>query len=197
VSRSSRYALIGVAVVTAGILIAVLNSRFGIDPNQFDSPLVGRPAPDVVLEVLDSDETLRLADVTEANEITVVNFFASWCVQCRFEHDDLVATSEIYAERGVQFVGVSFQDREEDALAFLAELGTGEDYIYTEDPGSVAAIEFGVFGMPETFFIRDGMVVGKLIGETSALVLTSTLESILSGDDVGSQVVGDQTQQSG
>lgn len=196
-TKTTRYGLIGLAIIVSAILIAVLNSRFGIDPNQFGSPLVGRQAPDAELITLGSGETLQLNEIIAANEVTVVNFFASWCVQCRLEHDDLIATAEAYAERGVQFVGISFQDREQDSIEFLDELGWSEHTIYTRDPGSLAAIEFGVFGIPETFFIRDGSVVGKLIGESNAIVLTSTLESILAGDAVGSQVVGDQTQQAG
>jgi cytochrome c biogenesis protein CcmG/thiol:disulfide interchange protein DsbE len=196
-TKTTRYGLIGVALALAAVMIAVLNSRFGIDPTQVGSPLVGRQVPEVELVVLGSGESLPLGQIVAANDVTVVNFFASWCVQCRLEHDDLLAVGDTYADRGVQFVGVSFQDREEDSLRFLDALGRSETAIYTSDPGSVAAIEFGVFGIPETFFIRDGHVVGKLIGETSALILTNTLESILAGDHIGSQVVGDQTQQPG
>ncbi len=130
-------------------------------------------------------------------EVTVLNFWASWCLQCRNEHPDLVSTNDAYADRGVVFVGINYQDDLGPATAFLDELGRGDGYLYVSDPGSRAAIELGVFGIPETFFIRDGVIVGKLIGETDALVLSEALEGILAGDAIGSRQVGEQQSRPG
>ncbi len=196
-TKTKRYGVIGLVTIVVAILIAVVDSRFGVNPSQFGSQLMGRETPDVELVLLGSDETISLRDVADANEVTVVNFFASWCIQCRFEHPDLLATSEIYADRGVQFIGISFQEPESASIAFLDELGWGEEFIYVRDPGSIAAIEFGVFGLPETFFIRDGQIIGRQIGQTTALRLSEALESILAGNQIGAEVVGDQTQQPG
>ncbi len=196
-TKTVRYGVIGFVAIAVAILIAVVDSRFGVDPTRFGSQLMGRETPDVELVLLGSDETVSLLDIGDANDVTVINFFASWCIQCRFEHPDLLATSDIYADRGVQFVGISFQDQESASIAFLDELGWGEEFIYTRDPGSIAAIEFGVFGIPETFFIRDGQIVGRQIGQTTALRLSEAIESILDGDEIGAEVVGDQTQQQG
>ncbi len=77
------------------------------------------------------------------------------------------STAEAFEDRGVRIVGVVYQDDPKSATAFLDEIGWGENYDYVTDPGSRAAISFGVFGIPETFFInRDGIIVGKVSGES-------------------------------
>ena len=182
------------AVVLAVVLV-VFGSRIGINTDEIPSPLLGQAAPELVLPYLETDGELRLSELDA--KVIVINFFASWCLQCRLEHPDLVSTSDAYQDRGVVFVGVNYQDRIGPAQGFLDDLGRGDGYLYVDDPGSRAAIELGVFGIPETFFIRDGVIVGKLIGETNALVLSEALESILSGDEIGSRQVGDQQSQPG
>lgn len=82
----------------------------------------------------------------------------------------------------MRFVGVVYQDEPGSASAFLDKLGWGDNYAYVVDPGSRAAIAFGVFGVPETFFIdREGIIVGKISGESDALLLGSTIDQILGG----------------
>ncbi len=129
----------------------------------------------------------------------VVNFFASWCPGCRSEHGDLVSTANAFAGSGVRFVQVSYQDQPEDTLDFLDELGVSPSTTYLIDEGSRAAIAFGLFGVPETYFIdRDGIVRGKIQGETNALLLGKTIDALRRGESVGSQVVGDvQTRPEG
>lgn len=113
-------------------------------------------------------------------------------LECRTEHDDLLATAEAFSEADVQVIQVAYQDAPEDARAFIEELGRNPDTRYLEDPGSRAAISFGVFGVPETYFLdREGTVVGKIQGESNALLLGETIDRIRRGEDVGQQVVGD------
>ena len=184
--------IVGVALA---VLFVVFGSRVGINTDTIPSPLIGEPAPDLVLPLLEGDGEVDVAALD--SEVIVLNFFASWCLQCRLEHPDLVSTNDIYRDRGVTFIGINYLDNPGPAASFLDELGRGEGYLYVEDPGSRAAIELGVFGIPETFFIRDGQIVGKLIGETNALVLTETLETILAGDEAGARQVGEQQQRPG
>lgn len=182
--------LAGLAVVAGSLVLAViLGSRFGRDPSFIASPLIGQPAPDLTLPTLadTGDFALRQLD----GNVAVVNFWASWCVPCRAEHADLVATANAFEEKGVRFVGVLYQDDPGPAIDFLDELGWGNNYVYIVNPGSRAAIAFGVFGVPETFFIdAEGLIVAKIIGQTDAILLGSTLDQILRGERPGEHTAG-------
>lgn len=157
---------------------AAYGSRLGTDPAIVDSPLLGQPVPDVTLPYLEQDGSLRLGDLE--GDIVVVNFWASWCTACREEHDDLLLAAERFADQGVTFVGIVFQDRPEAAVGMLDEMGRG--YANLTDPGSRAAIDFGVFGVPETFFIdREGTVVAKVVGRSDLTLLRQTIETMLAG----------------
>lgn len=181
-------------VVGAGVVLAVvLASRFGVDPGLVDSPLIGRPAPGFDLEYLDGSGSLSLDQLR--GDIVVVNFFASWCLECRKEHADLVAVSDSFADAGVTFVQIGYQEPVEASLSYLEEAGTSDSTRYLADPGSRTAIAYGVFGIPETFFVDpSGVVVGKIIGEADALVLGAAIDAIQRGESPGQQVTGNTQQ---
>jgi cytochrome c biogenesis protein CcmG/thiol:disulfide interchange protein DsbE len=182
------------AVVSATVVFAVvLASRFGTDPGLVDSPLIGKPAPEFELTTLDGSGGAALTDLK--GEIVVVNFFASWCPECREEHADLVATSEWFADQGVTFIQIGYQEDPEVSHAYLTEAGTSDATLYLADPGSRTAIAYGVFGIPETFFIDpEGVVVGKIIGEADALILGATIDAIIRGERPGQSITGDTQQ---
>lgn len=167
--------------VLVGLLIVAFATRFGNDPRIVASPLIGTPMPALELAHLDGQETLRLTDLQ--GDIVVVNFWASWCIPCRSEHGYLTAANRAYRDQGVRFLGIVHQDRPSAARAFLDELGWGdEDYLYVLDPDSRAAVEFGVFGVPETFFVdRDGLIVAKIAGPLTDASLTGTIDRLISG----------------
>lgn len=189
-SSRGRYLLVA-GLVVVGLAVAVFAARFGDGAGGSASPIVGAVVPDLALPYLDGDGSLNLADLSGSQDVVVVNFFASWCLQCRNEHADLVSTADAYHDRSVRFLGVTFQDDPDRAIAFLDELGRGETTRYLSDPGSRAAIEFGIFGVPETVFIFGGVIVGKFLGETDALTLTGALERLLAGQDIESRQVGE------
>ena len=102
-----------------------------------------------------------------------------------------MATAAAFGDRGVRFLGVVYQDDPAFSIAFLDELGWGDNYEYVTDPGSRAAIALGVFGVPETFFIDpNGIVVGKISGESDALLLGATIDQILQGGRPGEHTAG-------
>jgi cytochrome c biogenesis protein CcmG/thiol:disulfide interchange protein DsbE len=185
---------VGILAIAGTVVLAVvLASRFGTDPGLVDSPLIGLPAPAFDLQTLDGEGQVSLESLE--GEIVVVNFFASWCMECRNEHSDLVATSDSFAGDGVTFVQIAYQEDPEQSLAYLAEVGTSEATAYLADPGSRTAISFGVYGIPETFFINpEGTMVGKIIGEADALILGATIDAIKRGEQPGQQVTGDTQQ---
>ena len=166
-----------VAAVRAG---AAFGLRLGRDPTLVDSPLLGKPAPAATLPDLDGGGDLTLASLR--GRVVVVNFWASWCVPCRTEHPELVAAAAAYRGAGVTFVGVNYQDQRSSALRFLDDLGRGRGYRYVTDPGSRAALDFGVFGVPETYFLdRSGVVAAKITGPSTLPLLARTLDDILAG----------------
>ncbi|NNC76203.1 MAG: redoxin family protein [Acidimicrobiia bacterium] len=159
----------------------VFNDRFGVDPRLVESPLIGQPFPALSLDYLEEEGTLDFADLR--GEVIVVNFWASWCFPCRAEHPVLTAAAEVYAERGVHFVGIVYQDNADSAIGFLDDFGRGENYSYVLDPESRGTVELGVYGIPETYFVdTEGIIRAKLQGEVNPTVVLATLEDILAAD---------------
>lgn len=168
------------AVVLAVGTGAVFGSRLDRDPSLVSTPLIGEPAPGRSLPYLEQEGAISLKELR--GEIVVVNFWASWCVACREEHPALTAAASGYRDDGVRFVGVLYQDSDSPASAFLDEMGRGENFIYLKDPGSRMAIDFGVFGVPETFFIdRQGRIAAKITGPSTLPLLTRVLDEMVAG----------------
>ena len=187
--RAVRWAAIGVVILSVALAV-IFTTRFGEDPNLVPSPLLGQAAPSLALPLLDGSGALDAA--TLDGRVVVVNFFASWCIPCREEQPDLAAAADAFADRGVVIVEIAYQDEAVTALEFLDEFGSSDSAIYLADPGGRAAIAYGVFGIPETFFVAtDGTVVGKAIGGTDALTLGSTIDAVLRGERPGQDVLGD------
>ncbi len=192
-SKALRWTGLGIAAI--GVIFAVvLASRFGTNPGLVDSPLLGEPAPQFNLSPLEGGEPVALDSLQ--GDVVVLNFFASWCPECRAEHDDLVSTANAFEDQGVTFIQVAYQESPPASLDYLVTAGRAESTLYLADPGSRTAIAYGVFGIPETYFIDEtGTVVGKIIGETDALTLGATIDAIKRGEDPGQKVTG-STQQS-
>ncbi len=178
-------ALAALVVISTAVIAGVFASRLSGDPQLSASPLIGAPAPVLALPLLDGSGEAAIPD-PEA-KVTVINFFASWCLECRVEHADLLAVADAFSDSGVRLIQIAYQDRTGDAIAFLNELGTSPLVRYVADPDSRAAISFGVFGIPETYFIGpDGAVTGRITGPSNALSLGEQIDRILGGEQPGS-----------
>ena len=150
-------------------------SGLGRDPREVASPLIGRAAPAWSLTTLDG---LRLSSADFAGRPYMLNFWASWCVPaCVDEHPVLAAAQDRYGDE-VAIVGVLYQDEAADAASFLARYGdAGYDHVI--DEAGRLAIEFGVTGPPETFFVdADGIVRARQWGPLTDDLLAQHLATI-------------------
>ncbi len=167
----------GLAVGRAGgaALRVLLGMGFGRDPHVMDKPLVGKAAPPFQLPALADGSQVSLDDLR--GKPLVVNFWATWCVPCAQEHPNLVQAARKYGD-DVQFVGIVYQDKNEAVEAWLDRHG-GRAYPTLIDVNAKAAIAYGVYGVPETYFVgADGVIRDKHVGPIPWPVLQDQVEKL-------------------
>jgi cytochrome c biogenesis protein CcmG/thiol:disulfide interchange protein DsbE len=180
--RAAIAALVAVPVI--------LLFRYGLhqDPREIPSPLPGNPAPHFSLAVFAPGEepllsrpigdTLRLADLR--GRVVVLNFWASWCLACRDEHAGLSQVAREYTGKPVTFIGSLYQDTPSAGTSWIAQMG-GAAYPSVDDPRARTAIDYGLYGVPETFFISaDGRIAHKITGPAEPALVRQILDSLLS-----------------
>jgi cytochrome c biogenesis protein CcmG/thiol:disulfide interchange protein DsbE len=161
---SSIRFLIPVAVL--GGLVALLWAGLGRDPGYVPSPLLGKPAPDFVLPRLD-DPTRTISRSDLLGDVSIVNVWATWCVACREEHAFLV---QLARTGTVRIYGLNWKDEPELAVEWLARLGNPYTATALDRDGRVA-IDWGVYGAPETFLLdATGLVLYKHIAPLTPAV---------------------------
>ncbi len=172
-SQRSRALIWPLAIFAVMAALFAFALRSG-DPSKLPSALIGKPAPAVSLPALDglNDAGRPIAGFDTADlakgEVTVVNFWASWCAPCVQEHPLLVALKE---QTGVKLYGVNYKDQAAAARRFLGRYGNPFTAVGVDGNGR-AAIEWGVTGMPETFIVNGkGEIVYKHIGPISPQTL--------------------------
>lgn len=176
--RPRRKRMRTLAALLVGILGLTVLFAFGLrrDPSQIRSALVGNRAPAFTLRTIEGKQTISLADLR--GQVVVVNFWASWCAACRREHPNLLAAWTRYRDRGVVVVGIVFEDSPAAAMTYMRELGG--DWPTVADPGGRTALAYGIYGIPETFFIGpDGKVAFKQVGYSSYDVLVDNISRLL------------------
>jgi cytochrome c biogenesis protein CcmG, thiol:disulfide interchange protein DsbE len=174
---SKLWIKLGLVIVIVGGIAALLAYGFSRDSRYIYSPLVAKPAPSFTLTLFDGG-ALNMKDLR--GKAVLLNFWASWCVPCRAEARALEEAWQKYKDRDVVFVGVNIQDKEEDARAFLKEFGV--TYLNGRDWSGKIAIDYGVWGIPETFFLDPhGRITYKHAGELRVPVITTKLDEALKG----------------
>ena len=129
------------------------------DTTKLSSPLVGKEVPEFSVDRLLSNETMTNKDLISGRPI-ILNIWSSWCIPCRAEHDVLMILSELY---DVDIYGLNYKDSETEAKKFIEGLGNPFKKIGVDTSGR-SAIDLGVYGVPETFVIRNGIIMYKHIG---------------------------------
>lgn len=157
----------GLAVILP--LVWLLHSGFGHDPHEVPSVLEHTQAPEFKLVDLQG-KTWDLAQLR--GKPVVVNFWSTWCLPCKEEFPLFQQAATAYP--GVQFLGVLYSDEPNKASAYLQRVGT--TYSHLIDPDGRTAIDYGVAGVPETYFINpSGVIVYKQVGPLSGEAMQSLL----------------------
>lgn len=170
--KSLKFVIPLLAFVALAVLLGL---GLGRDPKEVPSPLIGKPAPAFALPVLaDPSQTIQRKDLL--GKVWILNVWASWCVACRIEHPHMVdfsrrSTTPIY--------GLNYKDQREAGLQWLAQLGNPYTASLIDADGRVG-IDFGVYGVPETFVIdKQGVIRFKQIGPVTPEVLKNKIEPLL------------------
>lgn len=173
--RSGRPAFL-VPLIVFGALTLLFAIGLGLDPRLVPSPLIGKPVPQFDLPPV-KGRTLGLATADLMGEVALVNVFASWCTACREEHPLLM---DLRRSGVVPIHGLNYKDKPDDASRWLNQLG--DPYTRTgADINGRVGIEWGVYGVPETFVIdRHGRIAYKHIGALTPRALQEKIIPLIS-----------------
>ena len=150
-------------VIVLGLII-LLAFGFTTDPKKVPSPLMGNPAPDFQVDELNGEQKFSLSEFKGIP--VVLNFWASWCTECRTEAVILENFFQTYSENNKQLVmiGIAIQDLPKNAKAFARHFSKTYLLGLDDDAGNIA-LDYGIYGVPETFFIDpEGNIFHKTIG---------------------------------
>lgn len=158
-----------------GLLVFFLWRGLALDPRAVPSPLIDKPAPAFALTRLDDPaQTIRRDDML--GKVWLLNVWASWCVACREEHPTLVAFSRT---KTLPIIGLNYKDQRSDGLGWLKQFGDPYDASIFDRDGRVG-IDFGVYGVPETFLIdKRGFIRFKHIGPLTPEVIQTRIQPLV------------------
>ncbi|WP_407149740.1 DsbE family thiol:disulfide interchange protein [Bradyrhizobium sp. ORS 86] len=153
-------------IIFLGLAGLFLLRLYGDDPSKIPSALIGRPAPQTALPALDGlvkdgVPVPGLDPTVFKGKVSVVNVWASWCVPC---HDEAPLLTDLGKDKRFQIIGINYKDAPDNARRFLGRYGNPFGIVGVDGNGR-ASIEWGVYGVPETFVVgREGKIVYKLVG---------------------------------
>lgn len=179
--KASRWLPLAMFFALAALLAAGVWMSRNPDRDVLPSPLIGKPAPDFALPVLhEPTRTVRLQDLR--GQPFLLNVWGSWCVECRVEHPVLTRFAET---KRVRVVGYNWKDEPADALRWLAQFGNPY-WIVLSDIEGRAAIDWGVYGAPETFLVDgQGIIRWKHVGPLTDEVVAGELLPLVAKIEAG------------
>ena len=171
-------ALLPVILFAGLALLFVRGLNHAGEARKLPSVLIGKPAPKFDLKAVAGLAApvpgLKTADL-KTGTVTVVNFWASWCVPCRQEHPNLIELGKMSGKEGFKLVGINYKDKPADAARFLRQLGSSYAAIGSDYNGRVG-IDWGVVGVPETYIVDGkGVITYKFIGPISRKAMMEDL----------------------
>ncbi len=162
-------------IIFAGIFVAFMVG-LTLNPREIPSALINKPAPEFSLPPLKGDGVgLSSENLNDKDTIIIINFFASWCGPCRVEHPSLNKLSKI---AGVKLYGIAYKDDPKNSLSFLANYGNPYAKVGADLKGR-NAINWGVTGTPETFFVKNGIIRYQHIGPIHEMQFDTDIMPIL------------------
>lgn len=167
---------IALVIVVLGLLTLFYQGLWG-DPRALPTVLIGTPAPPFAGPELNSGEMISLASFR--GKVVVINFWASWCQECKLEHENLLKINEHF-NKNTNFVmlGINYQDQEEDAKEYLRIHGS--NFKHVRDMKGTISIDYGVYGVPETFvFDQQGIIRYKQVGPIIEPAYTKLTDQII------------------
>jgi cytochrome c biogenesis protein CcmG, thiol:disulfide interchange protein DsbE len=160
-----RAGLLAIPLLVLAALVGIFAVSLNHDPSYIPSVLINKPAPDFALPPVAGVASPGFDTEALKGHVSVVNVFASWCVPCRDEHPVLMAIKD---QIGVPIYGINQKDKPDNASAFLAELGNPYAAVGADSNGR-ASIDWGVYGVPETFVVdAKGIITYKIVGPMDA-----------------------------
>ena len=164
-----------VPLLVFGVVLAFLAVGLSLKPREVPSPLINKPAPAFSLPTLDAPEQ-KISTQDLRGKVWILNVWASWCVACRIEHPLLVEFAKTSA---VPIYGLNYKDKRDDAIGWLNKFGNPYTRSLSDTEGLVG-IDFGVYGVPETFVIdKQGVIRLKQIGPVTPEVLRDEILPLL------------------
>jgi len=164
-----------VIVITIGIFLSIFLLQ-GKDPNKPPSALLNKSLPNFkISNIYDGSQSISNQNLEK--KFILINFFASWCAPCKAEHPLFFNLKKQYPN--LFLLGVNYKDKRNNAIKFLNQDGDPYDYVGVDNEGSLG-LEFGVFGLPETFLVNsEGKIIYKHLGPLTKKIISDEIVPII------------------
>jgi len=156
------------------------------NPSYIPPVIVNTPAPDFTAPDLYAGTPISLSQFK--GKVVMLNFWASWCLECKLEHPSLLAINENFSKNpNFVMLGVNYQDQETPAKAYLKQ--HGNNFRHVRDEAGTLSIDYGIYGVPETFVIDpDGIIrhksIGPIVGATYTHLVEKVIQPLLAGQPI-------------
>ena len=167
--------LLPIFIISIFIIIFIFFYK-GLQNSNIYSPeiKINNKIPSFSVELFDKEKIINTSDLFKLDKFYLLNIWSSWCVPCRQEHQLLMNLGK---NKNIELIGINYKDTKINAKIFLSELGNPYKKIIFDKKG-VNAIEWGAYGVPESFLIKDGIIIKRFIGPLNQKLLNESNQLI-------------------